>query len=33
MEEHRRINRSKAQKNPILSALKAKCLKAERKGS
>ena len=33
MEKHRRNNRSKAQKNPLLSALKTKCLKAERKGS
>ena len=32
LEKHRRKNRPKELRNPLLSALKAKCLKAERKG-
>ena len=31
-EEHRRKNRPKGYRNPLLSALKAKYLKAERRG-
>jgi len=32
MEEHRRKSRPKEKENPLLSALKTKCLKVERRG-
>ena len=33
MEEHRRKSRPKEKENPLLSALRTKCLKAERRGA